>query len=112
MWARLKTKHVCVLGLSAIAALALNTTVVRAQNGRSYSVVPVWWEAGRGVIFPRAEEYDNPTGTVSILNTAGAIHPKAHAFFEALGTNGRACVTCHQPANAMSVSTVSLNERW
>jgi hypothetical protein len=26
--------------------------------------------------------------------------------------NGRACVTCHQPANALSVSTATLRERW
>src|SRR6185503_21195477 len=33
-------------------------------------------------------------------------------FFEALGPNGRACVTCHQPANAMSLSGDLIRERW
>src|SRR6185369_738519 len=45
-------------------------------------------------------------------NRTGAIRTERHPFFESLGSNGRACVTCHQPANAMSVSAASLRERW
>ena len=41
--------------------------------------------------------YENPYGRLSILNTAGRIDTKGNAFFEPIGTNGRACVTCHQP---------------
>jgi hypothetical protein len=72
----------------------------------------VWWEAGCGLVFPLSEDYDDPDGLVTIVNKSGAINPSGHAFFEALGTNGRACITCHQPANAMSVAARTVRERW
>jgi hypothetical protein len=40
------------------------------------------------------------------------VHSKDHPFFEALGLNNRACVTCHQPSNGMSVSAKGLQQRW
>jgi cytochrome c peroxidase len=40
------------------------------------------------------------------------IRTEGHPFFDALGTNKRACVTCHQPSNAMSISTATLISRW
>jgi hypothetical protein len=42
----------------------------------------------------------------------GAFTTARHPFFTPLGENGRACVTCHQPSNAMSVSAESIRERW
>jgi hypothetical protein len=46
-----------------------------------------------------------------VLNAAGSVETKGHPFFEAIGKNGRACVTCHQPSNAMSISGESIRER-
>jgi hypothetical protein len=86
--------------------------LLKGQSGRSYSVGADWWEAGRGAVFPLEEEYDNPSGEVRILNTGGMIRPEGHPFFEALGANGRACVTCHQPGGAMSVSVDMIRKRW
>src|SRR5258708_3638621 len=84
-----------------------------AQAGRSYGGSgSVWWDAGRGTIFPWEEDYDNPNGQASVLNTTGAVQTNGHAFFEALGPNGRACITCHQPSNAMSISVAALRQRW
>jgi len=94
-----------------LAALAL-AGVLCAQSGRSYGPGRIWWEAGQGGLLPWEEAYDNPDGLVTVLNRNGAVHTEDHPFFEPLGVNGRACVTCHQPANAMSVSTASLRERW
>lgn len=37
---------------------------------------------------------------------------RGHPFFEPIGVNGRACVTCHQPGDAMSLSAASARERW
>jgi hypothetical protein len=37
---------------------------------------------------------------------------KDHPFFMPLGENGRACVTCHQPAYGMSFSADSARELW
>ena len=56
--------------------------------------------------------YENRSGTLSILNTAGPVDARGHAFFEPIGRNGRACVTCHQPADGMSLSVDSIEVRW
>jgi hypothetical protein len=37
---------------------------------------------------------------------------KDHPFFTALGTNGRACVTCHQPAYGMSFTAEAARALW
>ena len=97
---------VCAAALLSYAALA------GAQSGRSYGPDRVWWNAGVDGLLPWTEAYDDPDGEVGIFNEGGAVHTKGHPFFEPLGVNGRACVTCHQPSNAMSVSTASLRERW
>src|SRR5215468_4021269 len=61
---------------------------------------------------PAYAVYPNSWGEVGILNTSGAVDTKGHPFFEPIGSNGRACVTCHQPANGMSVSVAAIRERW
>ena len=71
-----------------------------------------WWSAGDGRTLPATLDYVNPDGALGILNTAGPIETKGHPFFEPIGTNGRACVTCHQPSDAMTVSAASARERW
>jgi hypothetical protein len=71
-----------------------------------------WWSPGNGRVLPATAEYDNPFGKVGILNTDGPVATKGHPFFEPIGRNGRACVTCHQPANAMSVSVDAIQARW
>jgi hypothetical protein len=103
----------CVLrGIKIAAAILALAAFAQAQGGRSYGPGRVWWDAGSGDIFPWEGTYDNSEGQVTIVNRDGAVHTKGHAFFEPLGRNGRACVTCHQPANAMSISVETIRERW
>ena len=71
-----------------------------------------WVEAGSGVTLPRELVFANGLGRLGVLNADGPVETKGHPFFEAIGANGRACVTCHQPANAMSVSVETIRERW
>lgn len=71
-----------------------------------------WWAPGMGVPLPESIRYDNDAGRSGILNTSGQITTKGHPFFEPIGSNGRACVTCHQPADAMSISLKTIQERW
>ena len=71
-----------------------------------------WWSPGQGDVLPALSTYANPGGAVGILNTSGAVPTKGHPFFEPLGTNGRGCVTCHQPANGMSVSAEAIRVQW
>lgn len=71
-----------------------------------------WIEVGAGGVLPAEMNFDNAHGKLGVLNTSGPIQMKDHPFFETLGLNQRACVTCHQPAYAMSVSAEALRERW
>ncbi|WP_218000380.1 hypothetical protein [Sphingomonas soli] len=71
-----------------------------------------WLEPGRSEVIPSLALYDNPHGQIGILNEDGAVQTKGHPFFTPLGTNGRACVTCHQPNDAMSISVETVQRRW
>jgi hypothetical protein len=71
-----------------------------------------WWEPGDGRPLAPNALYPNSAGQLGILNTAGAIDTRNHPFFTPLGPNGRACVTCHQPADAMALSAATVRERW
>ncbi len=71
-----------------------------------------WIEPNSEGVLPAEMYFKNSYGKLGIVNAAGSVEMKGHPFFEALGINPRACVTCHQPANAMSVSVESLRERW
>ena len=64
----------------------------------------IWWDPGRGIALPPSKDYDDASGQLRLLNKSGEVETKGHPFFTALGSNGRACVTCHQPSNAMGLS--------
>ena len=72
----------------------------------------LWWDSDRGIALPPAKDYDNASGQLRILNKTGEVETKGHPFFTAIGSNGRACVTCHQPSNAMSLSLDLIRDRW
>ena len=94
---------------SLVFLVFLTVTPLSAQYGGSDRI---WWDAGQGSLFPWEQDFDDPLGRVSVLNTKGAVRTTGHPFFEALGTNGRACITCHQPSNAMSISAAAISKRW
>src|SRR5687768_8871091 len=73
---------------------------------------PVWWAPGQGTPLAEFATYANDRGQVGVLHASGSIETKGHPFFEPVGANGRACVTCHQPADAMGLSVRSIRERW
>lgn len=55
--------------------------------------------------------FENTSGKMQTFTTEGRFDP-GNPFFTSLGTNGRACVTCHEPADAWSVSVASLRKRF
>jgi hypothetical protein len=71
-----------------------------------------WWTPGDGRTLAELAPYRNAFGSVGVLNAAGPVASAGHPFFEPIGQNGRACVTCHQPANAMSLSAEMIRQRW
>lgn len=55
--------------------------------------------------------FTNAAGVLRTLHTSGSID-RTNPFFEDLGTNGRRCVTCHQPAQAWTITPEELQERF
>ena len=102
-FARNGKKPLLVAGVGVAAAL-----VAAAQGYRPGS----WIDAGVSEMVPGLAEYGDASGTLGTLNANGTVETKDNPFFLPLGTNGRACVTCHQPAWGMSVSAEAMRERW
>jgi hypothetical protein len=71
-----------------------------------------WWSPGSGKLLGDLAPYRDGRGSVGVLNASGPVVTAGHPFFEPLGRNGRACVTCHQPASAMSLSVEMIRRRW
>src|SRR5690606_10752693 len=97
--------------LSALPALAASALLAQ-QPPEKGAAGDGWWAPGDARPFPAYVEYANEAGRLGIVNTEGDIDTTGHPFFEALGTNGRGCVSCHQPADGMSLSLASIRERW
>ncbi|HET7811716.1 MAG TPA: hypothetical protein VFL16_14190 [Steroidobacteraceae bacterium] len=71
-----------------------------------------WWLPGDGKTLAALAPYRDDFGSVGVLNAQGPVPTAGHPFFEPIGRNGRACVSCHQPANGMSVSLPMIRRRW
>ena len=87
---------------------APDTRVLEAR----YELAYPWWDVNRGLPLPASKTFGDPSGQLRFLNTSGAVETKGHPFFTPLGSNGRACVTCHQPTSAMSLSLDLIRQRW
>ncbi len=53
----------------------------------------------------------NPTGVSATFSTTGSFDFN-NPFFKSLGTNGRSCVTCHQPSQGWTVSAAGVQQRF
>ena len=54
----------------------------------------------------------DPSGTVETFNLAAPTLTVSNPFFQSLGTNGRACATCHEPRSGWGVSAASIQQRF
>ena len=82
----------------------------RAFEAR-YDLYP-WWDPNRSLPFPSSKDFGDPSGQLRIINKSGVVETTDHPFFTPLGSNGRSCVTCHQPSSAMSLSVDLIRIRW
>ncbi len=71
-----------------------------------------WVPAGQGGFAPERSRYNNSAGQAEVLYADGPLDMAHSAFFEPLGSNGRGCVTCHQPASGMGLSVAIIKSRW
>ena len=83
--------------------LALRTHDRDSNNGSTGVFPPVIAKHFRG---------SDPDGTIETYNTAGPTRTRTSPFFQSLGSNGRACATCHEPRSAWGVSAASIQERF
>src|SRR5215813_8941268 len=109
--------------VSSVAMLALGAALLgqqprvpadpgRALEGRYQLTYYPWWDVNRGTPFPPSMAFGDPSGQLRLLNKSGEVQTTDHPFFTPLGSNGRACITCHQPASAMSLSLELIRLRW
>lgn len=56
--------------------------------------------------------FHDDSGEFATINAAGDTNTKHNAFFQSLGTNGRTCNSCHQPADAWTVTPEHLQARF
>jgi cytochrome c peroxidase len=72
----------------------------------------IYDQGGVPAVVPQFELDANPAGKLGSYQPAGATVTADNAFFQSLGTNGRSCVTCHQPPSGMSISAKNVQRRF
>ena len=103
--------------MNARGESCVTTVVRRPHRPRWYvavvllAVVPavsvVGFEVGSGLLRPLA----NPTGSAQTYSVTGPIDT-SNPFFQVLGTNGRACVTCHQATDGWTITPPDVRARF
>jgi hypothetical protein len=68
--------------------------------------------AGGNRFIPRYEEFPDADGALANLNLGRPTDTTTNPFFQPMGTNGRSCVTCHQPSDAFSVTPRHIRQRF
>lgn len=64
-----------------------------------------------GTFDPNLQDFPDPTGAVRTVSLTGSIDT-TNPFFQSLGTNGRACISCHQPGDAWTVTPPHIQARF
>jgi len=100
-----------------LAGMVLSTIAVTAQEYNSDSISDDissgnWWSPNSRLDFPASAVFPNTNGRAKVLLDGGPEQTTGHPFFTALSSNGRACVTCHQPSDGMSLSVATIQRRW
>jgi cytochrome c peroxidase len=92
-------KRGIIIGVLVTVAVFM---VIAAVNGQQFTFIP------NGTFFP------NPTGASETYSTAGGGIDLTGPFFQSLSPNGngRACGTCHQPSDGMSVAAATVQRRF
>jgi cytochrome c peroxidase len=112
------------MAVSASGQTITNTSTPFANNaftGSTYGSANIvgppdpaklWLQPGTvGMLFPSSDYLDNE-GMLGVVNSSGIVQTGGHAFFDAMGANGRGCVSCHQPSQAMSLAAANVRQRW
>src|SRR5438105_210910 len=63
-------------------------------------------------VVPQFQVFADPGGAFANLNLGGPTETASNPFFQDLGSNGRRCVTCHEPGDAWSVTPRRIQARF
>jgi hypothetical protein len=86
---------------ACVAVLTIATSIAAAAD-------PV---AATSAVQPNAQSMPDGSGRFATFSPLGDI-ALTGAFFQSLGTNGRSCSSCHQPADAWTVVPAHLQQRF
>lgn len=115
---RLVTRLACrfscglLLGLTVWTGACAGPPAPPAASPADYGNASNWRGPGDTGLWLAEQRHANAAGALTTLTAGGALATVGHPFFTPLGRNGRACVSCHQPADGMSLSLASIRERW
>jgi cytochrome c peroxidase len=70
------------------------------------------WASNADQFVPQYQEFSDSEGRFANVNLGGPTDTTTNPFFQDLGTNGRRCVTCHQPSDAFSVTPPHIRARF
>jgi cytochrome c peroxidase len=68
-----------------------------------------------GIFPPVIDQFlqnSNASGKMETYNLAAPTDTATNPFFQSLGSNGRACATCHEPRSAWGISAASIRQRF
>jgi cytochrome c peroxidase len=97
-----RVPRACVGGLGVGAAAAALVALLMSMER------PALAHAVGGVT---AMDFPNESGLLRTIHTKGSFD-LANPFFQSLGTNGRACVNCHEPENAWSTTPAHIQQHF
>jgi len=63
-------------------------------------------------ILPPFQIFPDPGGAFATVNLGRPTDTATNPFFQDLGSNGRRCVTCHEPSDAWSVTPQHIQQRF
>ena len=92
------TTKTCAVALAGVLAGGLGASIRTAA-------------AGNADTLPNLLAFDNASGQGRTFNTRGILDPN-NPFFQSLGTNDRACVTCHRAEEGWTMTPAGLQRRF
>jgi hypothetical protein len=94
---------------SLLLTLALATPLVVAACDQQSDIAETGGQAITSAQITQV--YSNGNGAHQTISTTNNVDPN-NPFFQSLGTNGRTCVDCHQPAQAWGISPAEVTARF
>ncbi len=89
----------------ALCVASIATLLVASATALAFS------ESSSSII-PKFQVFGDPDGAFATMNLGGPTDMSSNPFFQDMGSNGRKCVTCHEPSDAFSITPPHLRARF